>query len=534
MANISFNSANITFNAGDWVTASNSTANTGSGIVLAADNVSNTLLVMVYEGSFVSPTPTTLTLSSFFNAQEDVDANFINLQTGSFYENNDTVRYVTATGNTALTGLTNNTLYYVVSSNTSSGSLKLSSSLGGPEISITPGLSEIGHILTLSTTPGALISSVTDKTASGRLIASNTDHIGLANVSNAFYINDWYNYFTLGSNFISGSKSGVRSIILDIGIGSSASFSIGSVANVATANLNTDLLRSNNSVNSPYMSLTINAAEYKFPKLASANLSTILNSALANAAYSLGTILSLASINPGQGYNIAPMIQVKDPKVSGSFRTNLQLMVSTITGSFKQGENVIQATTNAIGQFVSLSDDSTYMIIKQNSIKNFSRTNTITGVDTGATATITAINPIEGSSYHGYNANVISSVASGSITSASVAGSGFAYQDGEVVTLASNNNTFNATATVSIQKQGISNGYFKTTKGFLNSDKYIHDGDFYQNYSYQVQSTIPLEIYADVLKDLMHVAGTKLFGSVIRSSSSNTDLQLVQSVISIA
>lgn len=521
MANISFNTSNTTFLNGEWVTSSNSTANTGSGILLSVDTsgTSGTLLVMVYEGSFTSPTPTKVIKSKFFNANSSVDANFITIES-NYFENNQQVLYTTATGNTVITGLTNNTLYYVISANTSG--LKLSSSSGGSEISITSGFSEIGHILTLSTNPGAVISSVVDRTASGRLIASNTDYIGLANVTNAFFLNDY--------NFISGSKTGVRSTILDIGIGSSASFSIGSIANTTTANLNTDFLRSNNSVNSPYMTLSLNTSEYKFPKLATANLSTVLNSALANSSFSLGTIIALSSINTGQGYSIAPMVQVNDPKVSGSFRTNLQLMISGLSGGFKVGENIVQSTTNAVGRFVSISDDGTFIIIRQNSIKNFSRTDTITGVDTGATATVNAINPIANSLYHGYDANIISSVANGSITSLTVVGSGFGYQDGEQVILSSTNNTSNATATVNLEKQGISNGYFKTTKGFLNSDKYIHDGDFYQNYSYQIQSSVPLDVYADVLKELMHVAGTKMFGSVIRRSASNTQIRLVQSI----
>ena len=525
MANISFITSNTTFSRGDWVTSSNSSANTGSGIVLGASPVgtTGTMLVMVYEGSFTSPTPTKFIRSKFFNAQTAVDANFITINS-NYFETNQQVQYITATGNTSLTGLTNNTSYYVISANSSG--IKLSLTLGGSVIPLTSGLSEIGHILTLSTNPGALFSSVTDKTATGRLIASNTEYIGLANVTNAFNQNDY--------NFITGSKTGVKSTIVDVGIGSSASFSIGFITDSTVANLNTDSIGSNNSINSPYMSLNINAAEYKFPKLATANLATVLNSALANSSFSIGTILSLSSINPGQGYNIAPLIQVKDPKISGSFKTNLQLMITGISGGFHVGEDIVQSTTSAVGRVDFISDDFTYIIIKQKSVKNFSRTNSITGVDTSATATVTAINQIDRSSYYGYNANVVASVVSGAITSIEVVGSGFAYQDGEPVTLSSSNNTFDATGTVNLQKQGVSNGYFKTTRGFLNSDKYIHDGDFYQNYSYQVQSSIPLNVYADVLKELMHVAGTKLFGSVIRSRSSNTNLQLVQSLITIA
>lgn len=521
MANIIFAASNTTFQKGDWIQCSNSTSNTGSGIILSVDTVgvNGNMLVMVYGGNFTSPTPTKIVRSRFFNAQNSVDTNFITIDSNEF-ENNQQVLYTTATGNTALTGLVNNTLYYVKNANTSG--VKLSSSPGGSEITITSGKSEIGHILTLSTNPGASISSVTDKTASGRLIASNTDYIGLTAVSNPFNLNDY--------NFIYGSKTNAYSTILDIGIGSSASFSIGSITNTTVANLNTDFIGSNNSISLPYMGLSLNVAQYNFPKLASANLTTVINSALANSSFNVGSLLSLTSINPGQGYNINPMIQVKELKTFGSYKRNLQLMITGLTRTFIEGEDILQSVTSATGKIIFVSSDLEYIIIKQTSTKNFSRTDVITGASTTATATVTAINPIEESAVYGYNALVASSVTSGSITSLEVVDSGFGYQDGEGVVLKSSTNPFSATAKVVLQKQGTGNGYFRTTRGFLNSDKYIHDGDYYQNYSYQVQSSLPLDRYADILKQLMHVAGTKLFGSVIKRSVSNNTVQLISTI----
>ena len=79
--------------------------------------------------------------------------------------------------------------------------------------------------------------------------------------------------------------------------------------------------------------------------------------------------------------------------------------------------------------------------------------------------------------------------------------------------------------------QGTGEGYFKSTRGFLNSDKYIHDGDFYQFFSYQISTDIPLDTYGDTLKKLMHVAGTKLFGNVIKVS--NVDVTIKSSGIEI-
>ena len=92
-------------------------------------------------------------------------------------------------------------------------------------------------------------------------------------------------------------------------------------------------------------------------------------------------------------------------------------------------------------------------------------------------------------------------------------------------------NTNFATAYIDMQNQGISEGSFISTRGFLNSDKYIHDNDFYQNYSYQIRTSISLEVYADTLKRLMHIAGTKLFGDVIKYSVVDGALSALESKI---
>ena len=110
-------------------------------------------------------------------------------------------------------------------------------------------------------------------------------------------------------------------------------------------------------------------------------------------------------------------------------------------------------------------------------------------------------------------------IVNGSIATASVIDSGFGYEDGEVVTLSSQSSPYVATAFVEMINQGYGEGYFKSTRGFLNSDKYIHDGNFYQAYSYQVRAGVPLDVYGETLKKLSHIAGTKLFGDVVKTSN---------------
>lgn len=57
-------------------------------------------------------------------------------------------------------------------------------------------------------------------------------------------------------------------------------------------------------------------------------------------------------------------------------------------------------------------------------------------------------------------------------------------------------------------------GRYKNTDGFLSSNKYLQDGDYYQEYSYVIRAGVSLENYSDVVKKMLHPAGMKMFGEI--------------------
>jgi hypothetical protein len=142
------------------------------------------------------------------------------------------------------------------------------------------------------------------------------------------------------------------------------------------------------------------------------------------------------------------------------------------------------------------------------------------GTTSGANLTITSVTDDMVSDVIGFNAVITANVATseGSLSNLSVIDSGFGYVQDESVTITSADGTRTATAKANILEQGKSAGYYTTTRGFLDNNKYIHDGDYYQEYSYQVNSTLPFNQYSDILKQIVHVAGTKLFGSLVKVS----------------
>lgn len=54
-------------------------------------------------------------------------------------------------------------------------------------------------------------------------------------------------------------------------------------------------------------------------------------------------------------------------------------------------------------------------------------------------------------------------------------------------------------------------GYYSTVDGFISDEMYIHDGKYYQSFSYVIKVEEELKKYSDVVKALVHPAGTKSF-----------------------
>lgn len=55
-------------------------------------------------------------------------------------------------------------------------------------------------------------------------------------------------------------------------------------------------------------------------------------------------------------------------------------------------------------------------------------------------------------------------------------------------------------------------GYYASNDGFISDESYLHDGDYYQLFSYVVKVEEKLEDYKEIVKTLLQPAGLKLFG----------------------
>ena len=498
--------------------------------------------------------------------------------------------------------MTNNTKYYVRTAN--SLGITVSTAPKGNVINITAGATENGHSFTsvISGGYGAFFTPV---------LGSSID----------------YN----NGLFLYGTRSNTTAYLTAVGQGSLASFQVASLDDEETVSLNSDFLYSNNIYGADYLNIIINGSSntalsgsnaYGFPANPAANLSAgTLQSLLAIDDFTIGSISLISKTNPGEDYNLDPLITVIEPVVYGYKKHDYILTTRESTSSFLEGENLlfisrkafngnsdvsssfISITNNiwANGTIVTYSVDTgntvigglanatNYYVVQSNtsglklstiidgsaivltptatseighyiengsysklgSIKSIVNNNTLQVTRTsmfgeipeyansyakGETSQFISMISLAGKdkTFSGLNAEVSANVvtANGAVGSLMVFDSGYGYERFDISSFARENDP-DATLGIAkaiVERQGKGEGFYEYTKGFLSQDKYIHDGDFYQDYSYELVSRVPYERYSEMLKKVLHVAGTKMFPAAEVESSISLPITASKSI----
>lgn len=219
-------------------------------------------------------------------------------------------------------------------------------------------------------------------------------------------------------------------------------------------------------------------------------------------------------------------LRVRVSNTSNTFDTS-----NVVTG-FLSGASADVAGTELTNYFTIakgrvLSGNSSSMDINRRTFgAAFTRGVPIVGSISGATADVVGAYQIPNSPIIGNNAiiGVSAGVQTGTLQEVEVTDSGYGYYDLEPVTIRYPNNSFIATGYVVMGNEGETGGFYRDTGGFISADKKIQDSDYYQEFSYEVQSSLSLDKYATILKETLQVAGTKLFGKVIKTSSINANV----------
>lgn len=252
-----------------------------------------------------------------------------------------------------------------------------------------------------------------------------------------------------------------------------------------------------------------------------------------NTAFSLNEVVTQASSGA------AGIIYYRDPTV---------LRLKDVTGTFTIGNEVIGSfsdahstptAANTITQLATAkgevrSANSTSMLLRRTSINtNFNPSGQIEGRRSGATATVASYVYDYEFEAMGNNAIIAANVktANGIATLLEVVDSGYGYSQDEELELVNPDNVFVISGRSKLERQGTGEGFWRSTAGFLSNDKRLHDGKYYQAFSYEVQTELSLERYSEVLKKIVHVAGMRMFGKVVLRPVIDATPQIESSIV---
>ena len=462
----------------------------------------------------------------FFNANSGVanSTEIITTTTPHTFSNNDLVTYSVASTNTAIGGLASNGTYYVINAVSGGTTLSLSTTLGGAAIDVTAGLNQTGHGLSKGDLsyggfgfvkyPNSSIDSVLLD-----CLRFDNDTIGSIAAISGFNPGSDYNvdpFIVVHNPYVSGyTKQDYNMIISSV---------------TGTFIEREQILQT---YSSPAIQLTV--SNFSGTAANGTSTTTVITSEkiyqlYANGATRAEGFVVESGITGGAG-------TLKLTGVTGTFVNTAH--ASTLMNSVSSGGTAnislvsvvtLATTARAIVKQVA---NTTFLKLKRINLENtFQVSNTIIGQVSGATAIVSAIDVDTTLPFLGLNASITANVqtANNVATNLDVFDSGFGYVDFETVTMSKADSNFSITAIVQLGKQGIGEGFFQTTRGFLDSNKKLHDNDYYQEYSYEVISTIPFDRYVDVLKKITHVAGTKMFGRLSILSTPNVQMSAINNI----
>ena len=242
--------------------------------------------------------------------------------------------------------------------------------------------------------------------------------------------------------------------------------------------------------------------------------------------FTMGTITSLTRINPGANYNTDPFISLHNKYIAAYDRRDIILFVELNSGGFKVGEIVEQdGVEKGVVKSAISSIPSSVTLTRTRFNTSWSGSNII-GAETGASASILDQFIDESSKGMGTNAVVTGTVivANGVATSLDVIDSGYGYLHGQEMELIRPGNDFIISANSVVATEGTGTGYWTSTTSHISDASRIHDNKYYQEFSYDVQTGVSLNKYERIFKKVLHVAGTELFGTVVKNSNINTNV----------
>lgn len=307
--------------------------------------------------------------------------------------------------------------------------------------------------------------------------------------------------------------------------------------NIETVSLITDVIAN-------YLSVPLNSADMNTVPPASlamsgtatpVTLATPLDEAFSLVPFEIGTIVGFNNVNPGAAYINDVFSIIKDYQMIAFDRHEQVIIVDGFSAAFSKGDTVSQNGVNGIITAINTTEE--YIKVRPYTYYGFNKT-PIT--HKGVNFTVIAVERDYNSEKLGDNAKMQSSTQfkNGRIATVSVTNSGFGYIDGRDIFITNDDDEIQAKGKVVATQEGKTqgfwgkktsnlNGYIKNPSTannapeliYYNSLNAIQDSDYYQEYSYEVVTTIDESIYADTLMKNVHLAGTKMFSKFVHEAN---------------
>lgn len=278
-----------------------------------------------------------------------------------------------------------------------------------------------------------------------------------------------------------------------------------------------------------YANVSLNAANYNDPPAEQpmsgitdpVTINTPLNEAFDLTPIEIGRIVRFNNINPGTDYVNDVFAVAYDTRLSRFKKRNQLVTLSNMPATISVGSLITQGSVN--GKVVAINDNTLtimpYTYVGFNNIEGL----VFKGDNYGVVSVSTDFN----SPIAGFNAtiNAVTSFGIGKITNVSVIDSGYGYTHKAIADILDADGELAAKGEISALGPGSTEGYWASLDSHINgyvldgasltyydSGKRIQDSNYYQEFSYEILSTVNLSEYEESLREIVHVAGTKFFG----------------------
>jgi hypothetical protein len=305
--------------------------------------------------------------------------------------------------------------------------------------------------------------------------------------------------------------------------GNTSDVIIGELANVETALLIFDVI--GDFVNVQLDSLNYNDVPPALIPMSGntdpVTILTALEDAFKLEDVDLGTIVRFDNVDAGVGYVNDVFALPLDSRISLFQRKNQLVTLQDVPSTLNIGNEISQGSLR--GKVLAITNKT--LTVRPYRYYGFNAASPVTfgGVNFNV---VSVSNDFSGNEVAGQNGiiNATTDFEVGRINKVDIIDSGYGYVHNTVADVLKNG-TFVSRGVISARGQGSSGGFWSTFNSHINgyvsrnnnleyytAEKYIQDSDYYQEYSYEVQSRLDLSTYEQPLKEITHVAGTKVFG----------------------